>query len=778
MLLVIFLAGTFLHAASIDIGIFEAEENNKVEIRLKPDFEINTNQTISSILYTLKWDDPSVSFSLNYIFPYLVIADGDAVYHNGYVYQVFVAIPMNPVGETILPGDEMIVSAFTYTGGDCTFFEIAMDDWTAANNGDYYCALQGTDVTGIIYESILRYGSYGGEVIGGGDIYLAQNTGLMQLNDHFGHVEHWQRRFENGDWENISGTTGLTEYNETPAEAGLWQYRVAIKHNNCPVAYSTKTSVLVLAATEWAGSMNCDWHHPDNWLGMVPQPNLDVIIPEVASGHYPVIINHTECLNLFIHPEASLTVGPQASLVVHGSLVNEAGFNALIIQSDPDGTGSLIHNNTGVQAIFQKYVPGWSNWPLEQQPYQGWQLLSSMVENQAIQPDFVSDPPYGNEQLLKWDESQHKWINSVTGTQPPFEWNTDFEPSFVQGRGYLTARQNTTVHEFKGTLRVEDVHLTGLSHTGGHERPQAGWHLLGNPFASAISWFDGNWAREQLGAYAQRWDPQNASYKVIIEDNGIIDAAEGFMVYVKPEVNGSLTIPANARKQNISEIKNNQANQRIVLTAEDTAGNTAQQTIIQVNPDASFNFEPAYDATFIQGFAPAFYSLSDDQMLLALNTIPYINPEQSIMLGFENNHPGQFNLVLQESIAGLKVLLNDQKLNLVHDFQKDTSYTFSAESDDDPFRFRLLFAEDETMVGENNTERLQVFVSGNTLFVINPHLEKVSIKIFDLSGNTVNHIKTAGEAFYSLALNLPAGIYVLHTSSSKGGNDYLKIYVQ
>jgi hypothetical protein len=760
----------YLFAEQIDIAIFKSETPNEAEIKIMPDFQINANQTISAILYTVRWEDPSVTIEPEYIFPYFIPFSGDTVHYNGYVYQVFAATPMIAVGDDILPGEEVLVSSFTFTGNNCGFFEIIENDWTQANNADYYIELLGSDKTGIIYNAIINYGSVGGFVEGGGNILLGENTGSLALNDHIGAVLHWQKQLNSGAWENIEGTSSLIAYSEVPSEAGTWNYRAVVQSNDCPPEYSEPATVVVISANGWIGLAGTAWGDPANWTAGIPDSTTNIIIQEVGSGNYPLINGQAECMDIFLQPGATLTLAPVAQLTVYGSFNNEAGSNALLIQSDADGTGSLIHHNPGVQANVQHYMPGWNTWPPEQQDTHGRFLISSMVESQAIQPGFVPDPPSLNEIFYKWDEPLNVWISSAIGSAPPFSWNPDFESEFQIGNAYLAGYANTSIQLFHGDLIVDDIACTGLTHNPVNEFP--GWHLLGNPFISAIDWFHEAWNFDNIGKYAQYWDQESASYKVMLE-NALIPAGAGFMVYCTENGNGSITIPAAARIHYDQAQLKNIRQEKILLIANDSEGGTYQQTIIRINPDASFTFNPQYDVTFMQGYAPAFYSRSEDQKKLAVNTVPFIDAK-TIPLEFIKNTSDDFSIVLQEHISGYPMLLYDLKMNIWHNLTENPVYQFNADDDDDPARFELHFETVGTTV--NVTDKIQVFSNQNYLHIHGIGSDNMLIKIYDLAGRQVKSLsaRTNEESFY---LDLRTGIYMV-TLQSKDVQMVQKILIQ
>ncbi len=186
----------------------------------------------------------------------------------------------------------------------------------------------------------------------------------------------------------------------------------------------------------------------------------------------------------------------------------------------------------------------------------------------------------------------------------------------------------------------------------------AGWHLLGNPFASAIDWTAGDWQRQHILGGPKIWDSEWSSYSPVID---IIPAMSGFMVFT--EGNGSLRIPPEARvhqavqeSEQLAKTGNPTAANaspdhprtdhpdRITLRAYDPAGQTAQTTIIFFRNEASLFYDPLYDTPFMEGHAPSFWSQpaltkgSSQHATpprLALNNLPYPDGQVSIPLGFQ-----------------------------------------------------------------------------------------------------------------------------------------------
>lgn len=250
LILAIFLFGNFisLYADQIDIGIFESATPGQIDIKIRPDFDIYEPQTITAILYTIRWDDPSVSITTEYVFPFFLSPQGEPEEYNGHYYLTFAAVPMSSIAMNA--NQEYLASSFTFTNGDCTTFEIIEDEWTQANNGNLYLEFIGTDVTGIIYEPIISFGSIGGSITGNDTIYIGNSTGPMNLTNFQGNVLTWQRKIDDNAWIDIPGTSGLSTYSETPPTLGSYSYRVQVQNGTCPDVFSDSLNIQVVLHEE------------------------------------------------------------------------------------------------------------------------------------------------------------------------------------------------------------------------------------------------------------------------------------------------------------------------------------------------------------------------------------------------------------------------------------------------------------------------------------------------------------------------------------------------
>ncbi|MCF8302563.1 MAG: T9SS type A sorting domain-containing protein [Bacteroidales bacterium] len=455
-------------------------------------------------------------------------------------------------------------------------------------------------------------------------------------------------------------------------------------------------------------------------------------------------------------PGASLTIKPSGRLTVSGFLDNQG---TLTIESDASGTGSLIHNTPNITAAVNRYIEAWSS------ANHGWHLMSSPLANQAISTEFVNIfavPISSGVDLYKWYEPLVLWINiknsfgSYNWGIAQQNWSSSYNPVFETGKGYLIAYAADQNKTFTGILNISDVAVTNL--TNNLYQDQKGWHLLGNPFSSAIKFNQGNWNKVNIGAYAQVWDETAASYKIISGDE-VIPPHNGFMVYTSG--NGSLTIPADARLHSDSNwYKSVNENRHIVLKANDPDGKTSQETIITFHPDATLGFDLNFDSYFLTGFAPMFYSISNNK-LLALNALPECNKELVIPLGFVKNNSANFNITLEQNTTEQTLWLVDMKNNSEHNLSLE-NYAFISALDDDPNRFLLKFESNEESV---NNAPPSAYVYQNTLYLPD-NSGPTKVEVFDLIGRCVLTSEITGDGLQSMPLSLRGGIYIFRITGN------------
>lgn len=609
--------------------------------------------------------------------------------------------------------------------------------------------------------------------------------------------------------------TGLVGYWRFDQNDGTTLYDMTTNGNNGTLTNMDATTdwVSSTAFNTWLGGESADWSNAANWSNGVPVTaqsagiyNWNTALPNVTTlPILPATIDVNNLLvpsgvtspsnvnltadgsvflgsslslsssplntagNLIIENDKTLTIPASGQLTVRRTLTNSAGNSGLVIESG----GSLIHSTAGVSATAKRDITAWTD------IYHGWHFLCSPVANQAISPSFVDitlNPMSANVDLYKWREPENNWINIKNSSNiynqgtGSTNWSNSLNPTFETGIGYLIAYGNNQTKEFAGSLNVANVEITGLTNTSGNTKK--GWHLLGNPFSSAISWTQGSWVKTNIGSAPQIWNENNASYKVL-SGEGIIPPLNGFMVYTTGS--GVLTIPADSRRHSDSSwYKNSASVNEIVLTARDLQGNTAQETIIGFNPEATENFDLEYDSYFLAGFAPKFYSISNNEFF-ALNTLPGNDPEIIIPFGFEKNNANHFKIELTESIEGKTLFLIDLKENTEHNLSMNPAYSFVSASGDDPQRFLLKMGT--VGIDKDLSQTFQkAWIFNNYLYISNIDSE-IIYSLFDLSGRLLQSLKLSGTGLKTIPLNEKTGFYLVKLQNRES-TTILKTFVK
>jgi len=444
-----------------------------------------------------------------------------------------------------------------------------------------------------------------------------------------------------------------------------------------------------------------------------------------------------EVEDLTIEAGNTLQVDAGIDLTVNGFFSNQAGASSLVLKSDASASASLIHSTGNVPATVERYISGHNN-----VADAGWHLLGSPVA--AFDIDGSSFDPGASDDFYAWQESNSTWMNHKQGT-----------PSqIVPGTGYLVSYETSGTKTFTGALNAADQTVTVTREGAGD---YAGFNLIGNPFASAITWGNG-WSLGSVGGVAYVWDEATKDY-IDIEAGDPIPSANGVMVYLGgEETSQSLTIPAAARIHS-SQGWYKSAGGRIVLVANDPDRGAAKRSVIRFNESATEGFDLAWDGYYLRGFAPGFYSVSNG-MNYSVNTLPSMNNTLVIPMGFEKTVSSGFSIELQESIPGAVVYLTDKKTGTVTNLTDNGAYHFTAAEGDDANRFTLHFGT-LGMDDPSTAAPVNIYAYGGVVY-LNGLDAKASVTITDLTGRVVMAERVNGNGLAMLnAGSLPKGVYVV-----------------
>lgn len=268
----------------------------------------------------------------------------------------------------------------------------------------------------------------------------------------------------------------------------IWSDGVGSTNLGNPVNLEAGTTV-TLQAIDFNFPPNVSWTTDPANSGTFGNPNAFVTTFTMPANNVEAIATSSfKKLSIIEKPSngskslnASLTIVPGASLIVD-KLFNDSdnGADAIIVMSNEDGTGYLIHNNEGVLATVERYLSQgkyhYVSSPILDAPYALFQVSPAPIE-----PDFadffmwVED--YPEPDGPSWVNLNYPYNNPPVGTLTP-------------GRGYAVAYSDAAhTKEFVGEVNVGDIIYSG-TYTPKEDGPpywnNRGFNLVGNPYPAAL----------------------------------------------------------------------------------------------------------------------------------------------------------------------------------------------------------------------------------------------------------------------------------------------------
>jgi len=474
---------------------------------------------------------------------------------------------------------------------------------------------------------------------------------------------------------------------------------------------------IVNAVDLWTGGTDSDWNTDTNWDdGNVPTGTTDVVIP-VGASNYPTILAAVACNNITIESGASL-IGAE-NLTVNGV------------------------------ATMQRTIDGYPR------DGSGWHLLASPVSTFDID-DSPFDPGTSDD-FYGWSESTFYWMNHKVG-----------DPSqMVPGTGYLVAYQSTATKDFTGTFNNANVTFTNLSKTTDKGE---GWHLLGNPFQSALLWTNSDWSRANFEDYAKILNSGGTYTDITVSGTNIIPANQGFFVKAKVHNDNSITIPTAQRTHNDTPFYKNSISNMLTLKAEN--GNYYQESCIQFIDGSTINYDENYDVHFLAGLseeAPVFYSILEDDNL-STNRIPTPENETIVPMVFSTSNETTISIEADgvESFApNFEILLEDLQENIIIDLRVNPIYTFESNPGYNVERFRVHFKSTTGINEGENINRFEIYSFNKSIYISNPEFQDANVFVYNLIGQEVANMKINGDAYNSFYVNANQGYYVVKVVSDK-----------
>jgi len=432
--------------------------------------------------------------------------------------------------------------------------------------------------------------------------------------------------------------------------------------------------------------------------------------------------------------KATLTINSGKALTVTDSIQNEAGTSGIEVKSDVSGTASLIHEAAQIDATVEHYIPKYVG-------AAGWHYISSPIVTQAIQPEFVANPPYSSDDFYKFSEPEYLWLSVKDNSG---NWNESFEDDFVVGCGYNVAFAENETKSFTGELNAGDFTFNtsttpAITYTadGG-----IGWNLMGNPYPSGLDW--DQCGRTNIDASVYAYDGDAGQY---VSWNGSIGALNGGIIpamnafFIKASANSELTIPNDARTHAANNFYKEKDYVEDLLVLKVEGNGFSDKTFIHFNADASNEYDSDFDAYKLSGIfeAPQLYTKAGDSKL-SINVLPYTIKEITIPLCLKVGAETEYKISVSENTfwETVDISLKDLETGNLYDLRTQTSFTLNHEPNNSSDRF-LILINGATGLEENKIEDdgIEIYAYGNQIFIKTNGEGEAQVSVYNLLGQTI-----------------------------------------
>jgi len=310
-------------------------------------------------------------------------------------------------------------------------------------------------------------------------------------------------------------------------------------------------------------------------------------------------------------------------------------------------------------------------------------------------------------------------------------------------------------------------------------------NLLGNPYTCALDWSSGGIGKDAIAAGTMYiWDPalndnlggyrsHNGSTGVPAGTTPYIPAMQGFFVQSLSTGNLSIDIlnddPLVHNGQPFYKQKRELTEERIRLKISKDL--ISDETLIYIDPAATNQFDPAYDAEkFFNDHpgCPEMFSLAGQEHELCINILG--GYPSSVPLGI--SHSGEDQLTLsafdfEGMPAEIGIFLEDSRLDSLVNLQENQEYSFLHNPMQSESHLTLHFMNVAWQEEPSFQDKFNFWYSKNHIYSSNPGNISGDMALYSLDGRCLKQWPLrAGDSI--VGLSLPSGIYILKVFSVNG----------
>jgi len=335
--------------------------------------------------------------------------------------------------------------------------------------------------------------------------------------------------------------------------------------------------------------------------------------------------------------------------------------------------------------------------------------------------------------------------------------------NMVPGKGYMATAGNVgSLQDFTGTINNANtsnisvpVTLSAISLLD--PTNYDGWNLLGNPFASTISFntfMAANGSAINTGGISY-YDGTN--YQTLVSGSTIA-VGQGF--FVKAIVaSGTVVFNNSMRTAGTNPMLRTDGSVE-TLKIQLQTGSLSDNTFVQLSEGATDGYDSSLDFPKIKGNdILQLYSKLDGISTAFSNNQLAPGDDKRVQLAYDAKNAGTYFISLVENSAGLPVLLEDFDLSTTFDLSKG-AYTFTSDGTVDDQRFVLHISPTVASVAGDLSTSTSIYVTAKDKEVSVKGLTDLDVRVIDLNGKLVATGKGNGTCVIDMTKS-PAGLYIV-----------------
>jgi M6 family metalloprotease-like protein len=535
-------------------------------------------------------------------------------------------------------------------------------------------------------------------------------------------------------WILPTGANGISSANSITVNYGITANSGNITVSGINSCGNGDSSTLAIAVapppleSTFTAAVSNEWEKCENWDQGIPGSITNASI--AATKLAIVNSNNYQCKNLTIAPLGKLTINDGKDITVN---------DTLLLKSDMSGTASLIDNGSLLSAenIVECFIP--HTYPDE------FHMLSSAVKAQPISPFFLN----GLDDFYTWNELTGEWINY---NDSRFD-TVNYGLNFIPGKAYAVSYPYSTVRNFTGILNRDSISLPLTVSSGTY----SGWNFVANPYPSSINWnASSGWTRNVLenadtvGKALWIWNAALGNYGCYISNslsdfgtNGVtrnIAVSQGF--WVKAITTGNMSM-SSAVKEHADQAFLKSATtipDLLRLVVSGSANVFKDELIIRFgNSNDTGGAEKMFS---IDARAPGIYSTKLNKNW-SINMLTSVAEHAVVPVGFKPGVNGIYTITvsnLNSFTLPTNAYLKDIANNTLADLHQNSSYSFSATTNDNANRFQLLFSALPMNISDNILKNISIYAFDNSIY-INSNEPIQQINIYNTLGQLIKTIE-------------------------------------